>query len=137
MIVGKEYVQHYRSLVSNNGASLSVYDIMPTRPDAPPEHVILDENIKAQEQAYYSIAAFKVSANNKLVAYVRDTKGYEIYTIYVIDAEMRTPVRKPLVCVTSYLEWIGDEVLVYITMDEKNEDENLKWLTHYFPTIAA
>ncbi|KAA8541449.1 hypothetical protein F0562_025412 [Nyssa sinensis] len=115
---GKEYVQHCRRLVSNDGASPSVYDIMPTGPDAPPEHVILDENIKAQENAYYSIGAFKVSPNNKLVAYAEDTKGDEIYTVYVLDADMRTPVGKPLVGVTSYLEWAGDEVLVYITMDE-------------------
>jgi hypothetical protein len=33
---------------------------MPTGPDAPPEHVILDENIKAQQHEYYSIGTFKV-----------------------------------------------------------------------------
>jgi len=33
---------------------------MPTGPDAPPEHVILDENTKAQEHDYYRIGAFKV-----------------------------------------------------------------------------
>ena len=37
-----------------------MYDTMPTGPDAPPEHIILDENIKAQEYDYYSIGAFKV-----------------------------------------------------------------------------
>ncbi|CAK9140251.1 unnamed protein product [Ilex paraguariensis] len=115
---GKEYVQHCRRPVCDNGVPPSVYDIMPTGPDAPPEHVILDENIKAQEHAYYSIGAFKVSPNNKLIAYAEDTKGDEIYTVYVIDAETQAPVGKPLVGVTSYLEWAGDEVLVYISMDE-------------------
>jgi hypothetical protein len=33
---------------------------MPTGPGAPPEHVILDENIKAQQHEYYSIGTFKV-----------------------------------------------------------------------------
>ncbi|PQP98381.1 Peptidase S9A/B/C oligopeptidase N-terminal beta-propeller [Prunus yedoensis var. nudiflora] len=117
---GKEYVQHCRRLIPNCEAEapLSVYDTMPTGPDAPPEHVILDENIKAQHHDYYSIAAFKVSPNNKLVAYAEDTKGNEIYTIHVIDAETGAPVGLPLVDATSYLEWAGDEALVYITMDE-------------------
>ncbi|XP_073136757.1 uncharacterized protein [Henckelia pumila] len=91
---------------------------MPTGPDAPPEHVILDENVKAQEHGFYVIGAFKVSPNNKLVAYAEDTKGDEIYSIHIIDAESQTTVGKPLVGVTSQIEWAGDNALLYITMDE-------------------
>ncbi|KAG8365725.1 hypothetical protein BUALT_Bualt17G0001800 [Buddleja alternifolia] len=94
---GKEYVQHCRSLVANNSSIASVYDTMPTGPDAPPDHV---------------------SPNNKLVAYAEETKGDEIYTIYVIDAESLTPVGNPLVGVTSEIEWAGDDALVYTTRDE-------------------
>ncbi|XP_049368026.1 uncharacterized protein LOC125832883 [Solanum verrucosum] len=116
---GKEYVQHCRCYVPTSGAPTSVYDTMPTGPDAPSEHIILDENVKALEHAYYSIGAFKVSPNNKLVAYAEDTKGDEIYTVYVIDAESGMLVGKPLVgAITSYLEWAGDDALVYVTMDE-------------------
>ncbi|KAK2980350.1 hypothetical protein RJ640_029097 [Escallonia rubra] len=115
---GKEYVQHCRRLVSNDGALASVHDVMQTGPDAPPEQVILDENIKAQDHTYYRIGAFRVSPNNKLIAYAEDTKGDEIYTIFVIDAETRTPVGKPLVGVTSDIEWAGNEALAYSTMDE-------------------
>lgn len=58
---GKEYVQHCRRLLPNgDGAPPSVYDTMPTGHDAPCEHIILDENVNAQEHAYYSIGAFKV-----------------------------------------------------------------------------
>ncbi|XP_068639759.1 uncharacterized protein [Aristolochia californica] len=115
---GKEYVQYCRRLILNAVTAPSVHDVMPTGPDAPEEQVILDENVKAKEHNYYNIEAFKVSPNNKLVAYAEDTKGNEIYTVYVIDAETQTTVGKPLVNVTSYLEWAGDHALVYITMDE-------------------
>lgn len=116
---GKEYVQHCRCYAPTSGAPTSVYDTMPTGPDAPLEHIILDENVKALEHTYYNIGAFKVSPNNKLVAYAEDTKGDEIYTVYVIDAESGMLVGKPLVgAITSYLEWAGDEALVYVTMDE-------------------
>ncbi|XP_022139115.1 uncharacterized protein LOC111010104 [Momordica charantia] len=115
---GKEYVQYCRRFVPRGEASASVHDIMPTGPDAPPEQVILDENIKAQNQSYYCIGAFEVSPNNKLVAYAEDTKGDEIYTVYIIDAETGAPVGKPLVNMTSDIEWAGNDALVYITMDE-------------------
>ncbi|XP_020688191.1 uncharacterized protein LOC110103721 [Dendrobium catenatum] len=114
---GKEYVQHCRRLITN-GTSASVHDVMPMGPEAPKEHVILDENIKAQGHDYYSIEAFKASPNNKLVAYAEDTKGDEIYTIFVIDADKGTVVGDPLKGATSYVEWAGNETLVYITMDE-------------------
>lgn len=60
---------------------------------------------------------FQVSPNNKLVAYAEDTKGDEIYSAYVIDAETKTPLEKPLAGVTSNLEWAGDGAWLYITMD--------------------
>ncbi|XP_071705643.1 uncharacterized protein [Rutidosis leptorrhynchoides] len=115
---GKEYKTHCRRLAVNIGDVSSVDDVMPTGPDAPPEHVILDENLKAKEHKYYSIGAFKTSPNHKLVAYAEDTKGDEIYTIHVMDAETRLPVGEPLVSVVGYFEWVGDEALMYITRDE-------------------
>ncbi|KAG7031880.1 Protease 2, partial [Cucurbita argyrosperma subsp. argyrosperma] len=115
---GKEYVQYCRRFVPRGEEAVSVHDVMPTGPGAPPEHVILDENDKAQNQSYFCIGAFEVSPNNKLVAYAEDTKGDEIYTVYVIDAETGAPVGKPLAGVTSYLKWAGNDALVYITMDE-------------------
>lgn len=53
-----------------------------------------------------------------MVAYAEDTKGDEIYTVYVIDAETRATIGEPLVGVTGYLEWAGNDALVYVTMDE-------------------
>ncbi|KAM6566608.1 hypothetical protein CsatA_025736 [Cannabis sativa] len=115
---GKEYVQHCRRPLPHSQAQVppSVNDVMPTGDDSL-EHVILDENVKAQEHEYYSIGAFKVSPNHKLVAYAEDTKGDEIYTVHVIDAETGALVGKNLTGTTSYIEWAGDSALVYITMD--------------------
>ncbi|KAG6520120.1 protease 2-like [Zingiber officinale] len=114
---GKEYVQHCRRPIKDNAVP-SVTDIMSVESEAPEEHVILDENIKAEGKDYYSIGAFKVSPNNKLVAYAEDTKGDEISTVYIMDIEKGTLLGKPLTSITSYIEWAGDGNLVYITMDE-------------------
>ncbi|URE20368.1 Prolyl oligopeptidase, N-terminal beta-propeller domain [Musa troglodytarum] len=114
---GKEYVQHCRWRIRDGGTA-SVFDVMSTGPEASEEQLILDENIKAEGCDYYSIGAFKVSPNNKLVAYAEDTKGHEIYTVYIMDIENGTLLGKPLTGITSYMEWAGDDSLVYITMDE-------------------
>ncbi|XP_062229938.1 uncharacterized protein LOC133927464 isoform X2 [Phragmites australis] len=115
-LTGKEYVQYCRCLVPTCGP-ITVHDVMPTGSDAPDEHIILDENVKAEGHDYYSIGAFKVSPNNKLVAYAEDTKGDEIYTVHVMDAGSGESVGQPLKGITSSIEWAGDDHLVYITMD--------------------
>ncbi|XP_021886953.1 uncharacterized protein LOC110806413 isoform X2 [Carica papaya] len=114
---GKEYVQHCRRHILNFDSPPSIYDTMLSEPDSPEEYVILDENMKALEHEFYSIRVFKVSPNHKLVAYAEDTKGDEIYTVYVMDAETQEPVGEPLKGITSDVEWAGNEALVYITMD--------------------
>lgn len=70
--------------------------------------------------ALHSICMFfsQVSPNNKLVAYAEDTKGDEIHNVYVIDIESGALIEKPLTGLTTYLEWAGNDSLIYITMDE-------------------
>ncbi|KAM0878542.1 hypothetical protein ACQ4PT_034782 [Festuca glaucescens] len=121
---GKEYVRHCRRLVPTDG-HITVYDVMPIGPDAPDEHIILDENVKAEGHAYYSIGAFKVSPSGKLVAYGEDTNGDETYTLYVIDVESGKYVGQPLKGVTSDIEWAGDDYLVYITMDSLHRPDKV------------
>lgn len=56
-----DYLQYCRRFVLNNEAPPSVNDIMPTGPDDPPEEVIIDEEVKAQNcRKSYKITAFKV-----------------------------------------------------------------------------
>jgi oligopeptidase B len=61
--------------------------------------------------------SFQVSPSGKLVAYAEDTKGDEIYTVFVIDVDSGQYVGQPLKGITSDIEWAGDDNLVYITMD--------------------
>ncbi|KAK8923932.1 hypothetical protein KSP39_PZI019837 [Platanthera zijinensis] len=119
-LVGKDNKLHCRRLITNDASPPSVYDVMPTGPEAPTEHVILDENIRAQGHEYYYLGAFRPSPNNKLIAYAEDTKGDGIHTVYVIDADKGTAIGNPLKGVTSNIEWAGDDALVYITMDESH-----------------
>ncbi|KAM0883173.1 hypothetical protein ACQ4PT_031802 [Festuca glaucescens] len=125
-LAGKEYAQHCRRLVPTDGPT-TVHDVMPTGPDAPAEHIILDKNVKAEGHDYYSIGAFEVGPSGKLVAYAEDTKGDEIYTVFVIDAESGQYVGQPLQGITSDIEWAGDDSLVYVTMDSIHRPDKV-WL---------
>uniref|UniRef100_A0A7N0UH58 Peptidase S9A N-terminal domain-containing protein n=1 Tax=Kalanchoe fedtschenkoi TaxID=63787 RepID=A0A7N0UH58_KALFE len=116
---GKEYAQHCRCPVLNVNDPPSVDDKFPFGDDVvPDEHLILDENVKARDYSFYSIGNFKVSPNNKLVAYTEDVTGNEIYTAHIINAETRDPIEKPLASVTSCIEWAGNDALLYMTLDE-------------------
>ncbi|XP_050232530.1 uncharacterized protein LOC130014515 [Mercurialis annua] len=100
---------------------------MPAGPDDPPEHVMLDENVNSQGHEFYHIGAFEVSPNHELAAYAEDTKGDEIYTVHVINADTKIPVGSPLTGVTSAVEWAGNDYLVYITLDEIHRADKV-WL---------
>eukprot|EP01018_Ginkgo_biloba_P022451 Gb_27168 [translate_table: standard] len=115
---GKQYRQHCRRFIVDGEGPGSVDEVMETGPDAPAEEILFDENLKAEIHEYYNIGAFKVSPNHKLIAYAEDTKGDEIYTVYVIDAENKEFVGKPLTGITDSVEWADNDTLVYITMDD-------------------
>ncbi|RLM55499.1 protease 2-like [Panicum miliaceum] len=85
-LAGKEYAQHCRRLVPTN-APITVNDVMPTGPDAPVEHIILDENVKAEGHDYYSIGAFKDIQlfDNHISVYEREN-GLPKVTVYRLPA---------------------------------------------------
>lgn len=74
-----------------------------------------------------------------MVAYAEDTKGHEIYTVYIMDIENGTLLGKPLTGITSYMEWAGDDSLVYITMDEilRPDKVHKTWCFSFFVTSNA
>lgn len=115
---GKQYKQHCRRLIVEGEGPGSVNEVMKTGPDEPVEEILFDENVEAEKHEYYQIGAFKVSPNHKMIAYAVDTKGDEIYTVYVIDAQNGELIGSPLMGITVCLEWADSETLVYITMDD-------------------
>lgn len=66
-----------------------------------------------------------------MVAYAEDTKGDEIYTVYIIDVETRAPVGKPLTGATSSLEWAGNDFLVYGTMNDVHRADKVLYLKYF------
>ena len=71
--------------------------------------------------------SFQVSPSGKLVAYAEDTKGDEIYTVFVIDAESGEFVGQPLKGITADIEWAGDDNLVYRSEERRVGKECTSW----------
>ncbi|CAF2054961.1 unnamed protein product [Brassica oleracea] len=102
-----EYAQHCRRLIANNKAEPSVYDIMPTGPDAPPEHIILDENINAQEYDYYSIGVFKGSCKFNLHTLVQIINWWPMQRTRKVLRYIPSMSSTRLKGLTCYLQWAG------------------------------
>ncbi|NTW50329.1 MAG: S9 family peptidase, partial [Chlorobiales bacterium] len=51
------------------------------------EEVLLDKNVLAEGHSYFSLGAFKVSPDHKLLAYSTDTDGSETYTLQIKNLE--------------------------------------------------
>ncbi len=50
-----------------------------------PEEILLDPNILSMGHEYFEIGVYKISPNNRFLAYSIDTSGSEIYTLYIKD----------------------------------------------------
>eukprot|EP00250_Pteridium_aquilinum_P010436 c19386_g1_i1 orf=41-2374(+) len=114
----QQYTQHCRRKIVGGEGPGDVKEIMETGPDAPEEQILLDENTEAAKYEFYSVGAFELSPDHKLLAYGEDTKGDEVYTVYVVDINTGKRAGEPLCEVTENLKWIDNDTLVYITQDD-------------------
>jgi oligopeptidase B len=51
--------------------------------EALPEEILLDENAEASKHSFYTVGAFEVSPDHKLLAWAEDTVGGEKYALHV------------------------------------------------------
>lgn len=52
------------------------------------------------------------------MAYGEDTKGNEVYTVYVVDIDTGKHIGEPLKGVNDNVGWIDNETLIYVTQDD-------------------
>jgi len=96
-----------------------------TGPDSPPdpdgaipgEEVLLDGNAEAEGHEFFSLGAFDVSPDGRLLAYSVDTTGAERFTLQVKD--LTTGELLPdVIADTAYsVAWAGNDHLMYTRAD--------------------
>lgn len=83
------------------------------------EEVLLDGNELAKDQEYFSLSAFSVSDDHRLLAYSADFSGNETYTIYVKNLETGELLEQHLENTAGSIAWANDnQCFLYNTLDE-------------------
>lgn len=91
-----------------------------TSPETASQHLLLDENTEAEGHSYFSLSAFEISHDNRLLAWSSDTDGSERYTIRVRDLDTGNELADEI----SNTTWGGvawsqdDQWLFYVVPDE-------------------
>lgn len=81
------------------------------------EEILLDENVLARGQKYFSLGSFDVNPDHTLLAYSTDTTGDERHTLYIKD--LRTgKLGKERIESVSDTEWAEDGVHLFYTVEE-------------------
>ncbi|MFN8576555.1 MAG: prolyl oligopeptidase family serine peptidase [Candidatus Sericytochromatia bacterium] len=100
-IEGQEYPLYYRKNVNN------IYNA---------EELILDLNKFSQGKNISFPGDFKVSPNNKYLAFSIDQSGNEFYTIYIMNLQTHELLSEEIPNTYGNIEWTNDSKYLYYTM---------------------
>ncbi len=114
---GLEYEVHCRRKDSETGPR--------PEPVEGPEKVILNENELAAAFDFFELGEFEISPSHNLLAYSVDTRGDEIYTLFVKDLRTDQLLGDQIENVSA-VEWANDNLtLFYTTLDEAHRPYRL------------
>jgi oligopeptidase B len=82
------------------------------------EEILLDVNIGAEGEEYYSVAGFAVSPDHSKAAYGVDTQGRRFYTLHFLDLKTGALAAHRIENVTGDVEWASDSETVFYTRQD-------------------
>jgi len=111
-VEGSEYAIHCRAAASDRST--------PPDPEVaiPGEEVLLDGNAEAEGLEFFSIGAFSVSPNGRLLAYSVDASGGERFTLRVRDLVSGRLLADEIADTAYGVAWAGNDHLFYTRADE-------------------
>lgn len=80
-----------------------------------PEEILLDVDEMAKGKAYYSVAGYEVSDDNKLLAYGVDDVSRRQYTIYIKNLETGEILKDAITNTSSDPTWAKDNKTIFYT----------------------
>jgi oligopeptidase B len=95
-------------------------DRRPPTPDGPMpgEQVLLDGNVEAAGHEFFSLGAFTVSPDGRLLAYAVDTSGAERFELHVRDLSTGADLPDVISDIAYGVAWAGSSHLFYTRADE-------------------
>ena len=82
------------------------------------EEVLLDGNVEAGDHEFFSIGAFSVSPNGRLLAYSLDLTGAERFTLVIKDLTTGELLPEQITDTAYGVAWARDDYLFYTRADE-------------------
>jgi oligopeptidase B len=97
----------------------------PTGPGTPPdpegdiagEEILLDANVAAAGEEFFSLGAFAVSPSGRLLAYATDTVGDERFTLHILDLSTGQLLGDEIADTAYGVAWAGETHLFYTRAD--------------------
>jgi oligopeptidase B len=115
-----EYFYYYRY---EEGKEYAIYARRKGSLDAD-EEVLLDVNVEAGDEPYFSVSGFRVSPDHSKAAYAVDTVGRRFYDVYFIDLQSGEKLPDVIESTTSNFRWAADSRTVLYS---KQHPETLRW----------
>ena len=114
---GKQYSVHCRCPVADPDDWTP--PILDENTEIPGEQVLLDENVEAQGQDFFSLGAASVSVDGNILAYSVDIRGDERYTMRFKDLRTGELYDDTISGIGAGVTWAADNRTVYYTtLDE-------------------
>ncbi|MGK2231175.1 MAG: oligopeptidase B [Colwellia sp.] len=86
--------------------------------------VLIDEQIRAKNYTSYKLLSYKISPNKKTLAWIEDTTGNDIGTLFIHDLITGKTDEKTIHNVGSSLEWADDSTSLYYVSTDKTGRRN-------------
>ena len=90
------------------------------------EEILLDLNVLAEDLEYCKLRAFRISPNQKMLAYSIDDTGYEKFVIYIKNLETGEIFTEGVENIGWNLEWADNKTIYYVLRDEAQRPYLLK-----------
>ena len=97
--------------------------------DGADAEVLLDQNELAKDYKYYSIGAFAVSDDARILAFSTDTTGYRQYTLQFKDLRTGKMLPDQIERVDS-MAWAGDNKTVFVVTEDAEDKRSDKLWRH-------
>ncbi len=82
------------------------------------EEIVFDENTAAQGHEYFDIGSYRISPDQKMLAYTLDTTGSEYYSLHIKNIGKGRSLADSITRIDNGLEWGNDaKTLFYLTLD--------------------
>jgi oligopeptidase B len=98
------------------------------------EQILLDVNIGAEGENYYSVRGFAVSPDHRKATYGIDTRGRRFYTLHFLDLETGELAPHKIENVTGDVEWANDSETIFYT---RQDPETLRSYQVYRHTLGS